>query len=86
MNKVNARKEFFRVPLAVIREEIEKLGVVAKWTITAEAKEYRETLALERTLKENPEKGRAWLQQHVQASEPTAEDVGEDEDAAVASK
>ena len=85
MNKVNARKEFFRVPLAVIRAEIDSLGVAAKWTIAAEAKEYRETLALERTLKGDPTKAAAWLRDHEEASEPTAEEVVEDDDATEAS-
>lgn len=61
VNKVNPRKEFFRVPLHVIHAELEALGINAKWTLTAEAREYRETLVIEKTLKENPEKGRKWL-------------------------
>lgn len=47
VNKVNARKEFFRVSLLDIKDEIEKLGINAKWTLKAEAQEYRETIALE---------------------------------------
>ncbi len=62
VNKVNPRKEFFRVPLITIREELEKLGIKAQWTMAAEAKEYRETIAIERALQEDPEKGRQWLQ------------------------
>jgi hypothetical protein len=79
MNKVNPRKEFFRVPLAVIREEIEGLQVTAKWTIAAEAKEYRETLALEKTLKADPEKKKAWLREHENAGEITDMDLVEDD-------
>lgn len=62
VNKVNPRKEFFRVSMSVIRAELEKLGITAKWTLTAEAKEYRETLAIEKAIRENPEKRREWLQ------------------------
>ena len=79
MNKVNPRKEFFRVSLAVIREEIEGLQVTAKWTIAAEAKEYRETLALEKSLKADPEKKKAWLREHENAGEITDMDLVEDD-------
>lgn len=79
VNKVNPRKEFFRVSMSVIRAELEKLGVTAKWTLTAEAKEYRETLAIEKAIRENPDKRREWLQiqdQYDPASE-LAEEVPE---------
>ncbi|MBP1627354.1 MAG: hypothetical protein H6Q00_1829 [Holophagaceae bacterium] len=62
VNKVNPRKEFFRVPIRVIREELDQLGIKAQWTMTAEAREYHETLAIERALKEDPEKGNRWLE------------------------
>ena len=82
MNKVNPRKEFFRVPLAVIRDEIEGLHVTAKWTIAAEAKEYRETLALEKTLKADPEKKKAWIREHENAGEISDMDLVEDDQGA----
>lgn len=66
VNKVNPRKEFFRVSMSIIRAELEKLGITAKWTLTAEAKEYRETLAIEKAIRENPEKRREWLQMQDQ--------------------
>jgi len=53
MNKVNPRKEFFRVSLKEIREEIEKLGITAKWTMTAEAREYRESQAIGKSMMNN---------------------------------
>ena len=62
VNKVNPRKEFFRVPISVIKGELEKLGITAQWTMAAEASEYRETLAIERALKEDPSKGQRWLE------------------------
>ena len=48
MNKVNSRKEFFRVGIKDIREVLDKIGIEAKWTMASEAKEYRETMAMER--------------------------------------
>jgi hypothetical protein len=48
VNKVNSRKEFFRVPLLAVREVVNSMGIEAHWTLKAEAMEYRETMALER--------------------------------------
>lgn len=49
INKVNPRKEFFRVKLSDIREMLESKEVSTHWTMMAEATEYRETLAIEST-------------------------------------
>ena len=46
LNKINPRKEFFRVPLTEIKQEIEGLGLNTHWTMKAEALEYRESLQL----------------------------------------
>ncbi len=53
VNKANPRKEFFRVDLAQIRTEIERLGIDTKWTLAAAAREYRESLAIEQALANN---------------------------------
>lgn len=47
MNKVNPRKEFFKVGIAQIKEVLDKIGIEAKWTMRSEALEYRESKALE---------------------------------------
>ena len=65
VNKLNPRKEFFRVPIAKIRQELENLDIKTRWTMTATAKEYRETLSLERTLEEDPEKGYQLLEKQI---------------------
>jgi transposase len=52
---------------------LDKLGVQAQWTLAAEAKEYRESLAIERALKEDPEKGRQWLEFAEQFAEHKVE-------------
>lgn len=65
VNKVNYRKEFFRTELAHIRQEIESLGLVAKWTMAAQAQEYRETLAIERVIAVDPAKRQAWLKRQL---------------------
>jgi DNA repair exonuclease SbcCD ATPase subunit len=62
VNKINPRKEFFRVDLGHIRDQIEKLGLAASWTMVAAAAEYRESLALEKAMMENPAVRRTWIQ------------------------
>ncbi|WP_415886595.1 DUF4041 domain-containing protein [Neptuniibacter sp. QD37_6] len=52
VNKMNPRKEFFRVPLAEIKEVVSETEKEVHWTMTAEAVEYRETQALEKALRE----------------------------------
>ena len=46
LNKVNYRKEFFRVPLQTVREFVAIRQLEATFTMTAEAREYRESVAL----------------------------------------
>lgn len=60
MNKVNPRKEFFKVQLADIRALVEKAGLKANWTIEAAAAEYRETLAIEEEMRNDPEARKKW--------------------------
>jgi F0F1-type ATP synthase membrane subunit b/b' len=52
INKMNSRKEFFRVSLGDIRGEVERLSqtetfIIAHWTETAAATHYRESLDIE---------------------------------------
>jgi len=67
MNKVNPRKEFFKESLSSIRAEVERMGVEAHWTIAAAAKEYRESLAIERAILDNPETQNNWLHHQLVA-------------------
>ena len=60
VNKVNPRKEFFRVSLSAIRSLVEKMDLTATWTMEAEAAEYRETLAIEEKMRQDPEAQRRW--------------------------
>ena len=46
VNKVNSRKEFFNVGIKDITSTIQEMSIDAHWTMFAEAKEYRESLAL----------------------------------------
>ena len=63
VNKVNPRKEFFRIPISAIKEEVEKRGLEVKWTMAAAALEYKETLAIEKSMLSDKEAKEKWLQQ-----------------------
>lgn len=65
VNKVNHRKEFFRANLADIRRELGSMGIDAKWTMVAEATEYRETLAIERAIATDPAAREAWVNRQL---------------------
>lgn len=61
VNKVNPRKEFFRVGLTELRAAVEDVGIVGQWTLAAEAREYKETLAIEQALREDPIQAERWI-------------------------
>lgn len=63
VNKVNPRKEFFRLNIEGLRKSIEQRGIEASWTITALAAEYRESLAIEQRMKESPALESEWIRQ-----------------------
>ncbi len=42
------------------------MGVAPKWTMTAQAAEYRETLAIEKQIKDNPALRDAWVKRQLQ--------------------
>lgn len=46
INHVNLRKEFFRVPLDRVRKIVADRGIEVKFTLVAEAQQYRESLAI----------------------------------------
>ena len=51
VNKVNPRKEYFKVSLREIRDEVERRGFKeVRWTMAAAARQYKESVALERAM------------------------------------
>jgi len=48
VNKVNPRKEFFKLEISKIKSVVENMGIAIHWTLTAEAREYRESLAADK--------------------------------------
>ncbi len=47
LNKINLRKEFSKTTAKEIRAIVEELDIETKWTMAAEAREYRESVAIE---------------------------------------
>lgn len=61
INKINKRKEFFRVSLAELKEVVDELGIESTWTMESEASQYRETMALEAAMRANADVRKKWL-------------------------
>lgn len=77
MNKVNPRKEFFKVSLADIKNEIDKMKISAKWTMTAEARQYKESLAIEAEIAKDKNKQLEW-ERHQLLADPVTLEADED--------
>ena len=60
VNKVNPRKEFFKANISHIKKLVEDRGLEASWTIAAQAAEYRESMAIEERIKQNPSELERW--------------------------
>jgi hypothetical protein len=65
VNKVNARKEFFRVKLTAVRDVVASLGCEASFTLTAEATQWKETQAIERELAKGTLDRGAWERRQI---------------------
>lgn len=79
VNKVNPRKEFFRLGIKEIKAAVEAMNIDAHWTITAEALEYRESQRIEQQILENPTLEAEW--ERVQESVPLLSDEEDGEGA-----
>lgn len=62
LNKINPRKEFFKLGINDIKNYIDTIGIGCKWTLAAEAKQYRETIKLEEEMKINKQLEAEWEQ------------------------
>ena len=80
VNKVNPRKEFFRVAISDIKAMVEKMGLTTSWTMDAAAAEYRETLAIEDAMTNDPDAKRRW-EEYNAAVTSQAGSTSDDEDA-----
>ncbi|KDN96991.2 DUF4041 domain-containing protein [Pseudomonas donghuensis] len=69
VNKVNPRKEFFRIGLPAIRAELEQLRVETQWTMSAKALEFKETQRIEQQILENPAIAAEWTRHQLEIEE-----------------
>ena len=79
VNKVNFRKEFFRIPLADIKAELDALNLNVNWTIAAEAAEFKESIAIEKLIRDNPQAREEWLNHQLQLETNNVEDFDDSE-------
>ena len=66
LNKVNHRREFFKIGLKEIRNVVDKMGLDAKWTMAADASDYRNTLAIEKAIQDDPVARDAWVRRQLE--------------------
>lgn len=71
LNKINKRKEFFKVGIHEIKKVLDTMGIETNWTMEAMAAEYRESLALEGEMKENADLRKRWVEDQLK-TEPDA--------------
>jgi len=81
VNKVNPRKEFFRLEIGELKSTVEQMGYSAVWTVAAEAAEFRESTAIEKQITSDPVAREHWLKHQMLVDPVTVE---EDEDSEVA--
>jgi hypothetical protein len=71
VNKVNPRKEFFRLSLEEVRKFAEQEGLQATWTMSAACREWKETQALEKSMSTGQTDVSEWVERQEKVlSEP----------------
>ena len=78
LNKINPRKEFFRISLNELKSFVDEIGIDTKWTLKAEARQYRETLKLEEEMKNNEELREQWEDYQEELDPVTFEEIIEE--------
>jgi len=78
LNKINPRKEFFRLGINDIKQYLESVDITCKWTLAAEAKQYRETLKLEEEMKVNKQLEAEWEEYQEIADPVSYEEVADE--------
>jgi hypothetical protein len=68
VNKKNPRKEFFRLPLNRLKQEIMALGIEVQWSLASEINpaDYIETIEIERRIESDPGERASWLSSQKQ--------------------
>lgn len=79
LNKINPRKEFFKLGIRDVKNYTDSLGITCKWTLVAEAKQYKESLKLEEEMRTNKRLEEDWEHYQKEAEEMVYEEVLEEE-------
>ena len=74
VNRINSRKEFFRLSLTRLKSIIEECGVKTQWTMVAAAQEYRDSLSISK----DPEEMKKWEKREVFKYDSYSDDSEED--------
>ncbi|MCC5450722.1 DUF4041 domain-containing protein [Rheinheimera sp. UJ51] len=77
MNKINPRKEFFKIDISKIKTHVEERGHKCSWTLTAAATQYRETLEIEKKIESDASVANEWMR-HQLEYEPIFSDAEEE--------
>jgi len=51
--------------VSALKQKLEDMGMKTTWTLTSEAAEYRESLAIEQRLNDSPELAEDWLRHQM---------------------
>ena len=74
VNKVNPRKEFFRLPLLEVQDALLALNLDVRWSLTAEARQYHETRAIEERLQDDAGFRQQWAASEAAYEATTLDD------------
>ena len=81
VNKVNPRKEFFRLPLEEIAQHVNQLGLGdVVWTMNAKAAQYRESLAIEQEITRDQNARIEWERSQIKQEQSIHTYENEDEE------
>jgi len=75
LNKINPRKEFFRLGIHEIKNHLDHIGIPCRWTMAAEARQYQETLKLEEEMKTDKQLEQEWEQYQEEADPVSVEEI-----------
>jgi hypothetical protein len=80
VNKINKRKEFFKLNLEDLKKVVDELDIDCTWTMACEASQYRDTIALEEAMCSNIDLRKKWMEEQATLNfdEESLEDAEEE--------
>lgn len=65
INKVNRRKEFFRVNIADIQSIVSEMNLAVAWTLKADAADYYESIRIDKQIASDPDFRKKWTDEQL---------------------